>query len=190
MVVDHRRIVRRWQRRWRRRARHRLSRHLGRLHRHSILLFLHGVALSNHQRHHVFRDAQVVEENYRLRRDAVDDWVLLDEGQQRLVADSALGHVHHVGHLRTQLQRAGCRGRGGGGNLRNRHRVGLPRSGGRRGVKLRKVGRRANGRWGAIVSARAFRLSLASGGQCHGQHQAASHQGMNVCFHDSRRLMP
>ena len=188
MVVDHRRIVRRWQRRWRRRARHRLSRHLGRLHRHSILLFLHGVALSNHQRHHVFRDAQVVEENYRLRRDVVCDRVLLDEGQQRLVADSALGHVHHVGQLRAQLQRTGCRG--WGGNLRNRHRLGLPRSGGRRGVKLRKVGRRANGRWGVIVNARAFRRSLASGGQCHGQHQAASHQGMNVCSHDSRRLMP
>ena len=190
MVVDHRRSVRRGQRRWRRRARHRWSRHRGRVHRHSILLllFIYGVALSNHQRHHVFRDAQVVEENYRLRRDAVDDWVLLDEGQQRLVADSALGHVHHVGHLRAQLQRVGCRGRGG--NLRNRHRLGLPRSGGRRGVKLRKVDRRANGRWGVIVSARAFRLSLASGGQCHGQHQAASHQGMHVCFHDSRRLMP
>ena len=148
--------------------------------------FLHGVALSDHQRHHVFRDAQVVEENYRLRRDAVDDWVLLDEGQQRLVADSALGHVHHVGQLRAQLQRAGCRGRGG--KLRNRHRLGLPRSGGRRGVKLRKVGRWAHGRGGVIVNARALGLSLASGGQCHGQHQAASHQAMNVSFHYSRRF--
>ena len=38
---------------------------------------------------------------------------------------------------------------------------------GRGGIKLRKVGRRANGRWGMIVNARAFlRLStLASGGQ-------------------------
>ncbi len=190
MVVDHRRIVRRWQRRWWRRARDRLSRHLGRLHRYStlLLLFLHGVALSNHQRHHVFWDAQVVEENYRLRHDAVGDRVLLDEGQQRLVADSALGHVHHAGHLRAQLQRTGCRGRGG--NLRNRHRLGIPWCGWRRGVKLRKVGRWANGCWGVIVNARAFRLSLASGGQCHGQHQAASHQGMNVCFHDSRRLRP
>ena len=189
MIIDHRRIVRRGQRRWRWRAGHRLSRHLGRLHRHSFLL--HGVALANHQRHHVFRDAQVVEEYYRLSRDAVVDRVLLDEGQQSLVAHAALGHVHHVGHPGAQLQRTRYRGRGG--NLRNRHRIGHRRSGGGGGgggVKLRKVGRRANGSWGVIVNARAFRLSLTSGGQCYGQHQTTSHQGMNVSFHGSRRFTP
>ena len=116
------------------------------------------------------------------------DRVFLDVRKERLAADAALGHLHHVGHLGAQRHHIGCRGRGS--NLRNRLRLGHLWRGGRRGVKLRKVGRWANGRGGVIVNARAFRLSLASGGQCHGQHQAASHQGMNVCFHDSRRVMP
>ena len=183
MIVDHRRIVH--QRRGRRRrAGDWLHRHRSWFRRHKIL---YGVALANHQRHHVLWDAQVVEENNRLRRDAVGDRVLLDESQQSLVAHAALGHVHHVGHPGAQLQRTSYRGRGG--NLRNWHRLGHRRGGGG-GVKLREVGRRANGRCGVIVNARAFRLSLTSGGQCHGQHQATSHQGMNISFHGSRRFTP
>ena len=189
MVVDHRRAVRRGRRCRRQRAGQRLSRYPGRLHRHSLVLhLLCGVTLANHQRHHVFRDAEVVQEDNRLRRDPAGQWVLLNVGQERLVAHSALGHVHHVVHLGVQLHRAGCRGRGG--DLRNRHRLGLRRGGWRWGVKLRKVGRWAHGRGGVIVNARALGLSLASGGQCHGQHQAASHQAMNVSFHYSRRFAP
>ena len=175
MVVDHWWAVCRGRCRGRC-AGQRLSRHPGRLDRHSLVFFhlLCGIPLANHKRHHVFRDAKVVQEDNRLRRDPAGQWVLLNVGQKRLVAHSALGHVHHVGELGVQIHRAGCWGRGG--DLWNRLRLGLCRGRGRLrggwlwGVKLRQVGRRAHCGGGVIVNARALRLPLASGGQCHGQH--------------------